>query len=124
MQPMMACGHAANARTGDGKPCCVICAGIHAGAETVTDSPNMTGRMARCSCGRTVPSSVDLAFFEFCGDGSRIATETCAKCNYSVLAHRPHNPKPYAGAPFEHCAFAPKGAYEFDRFYCGCRGWN
>ena len=124
MKPMMECGHAANATDGDGKPCCVICAGIHARSSTPVAAPDLTGRSARCTCGRTVPSSTDLAFFEFRGEGSKAAKETCAKCHYNIVAHPPRNPKPYAGAPFEHCVFEPKGAWEFDSYYCGCRGWD
>jgi hypothetical protein len=65
---MMKCGHAANAKTADGKPCCAICAGIRPGADQPADvAPDLTNRMARCStCGvRRVPSSAGLAFFEF-----------------------------------------------------------
>jgi hypothetical protein len=73
-------------------------------------------RMARCGCGKTEPSSNKLAFFEPCGEGSKEATETCT-CGYHRVAHRPD---------FQHaCAqFKAKGAQEFDRFYCGCRGWD
>ena len=64
-QPMMRCGHAANA-VKDGLPVCVICYGIVAGADEIdTNPPDLTGRVARCtSCGRTAPSSTALAFFE------------------------------------------------------------
>lgn len=90
--PMMKCGHAANAKNALGKPCCVICAGINPGASVVDEAPpSLEGRMAKCSyskgrdgkpCLSMKPSSPDLAFFE------------------------------------------SKPNEEYDRFYCGCWGWN
>lgn len=83
MTVMMSCGHAANARNSAGQPSCVICIGIDPGAEIPAPAPDLTGRMSRCSyCGREVPSSTDLAFFE----------------------HVPY--------------------LDYDRHYCGCRGWD
>jgi hypothetical protein len=64
--PMMKCGHAANGTTHSGKPCCVICAGIHPGADVVVDEPDLTGRVAKCSdCGCEVKSDMGLPFFEY-----------------------------------------------------------
>ena len=70
MTPMMQCGHAANG-THDGKPCCVICFGIHQGA-TIEDKnpPSLEGRKAICICDKTVPSSPELAFFQHLPDRS------------------------------------------------------
>ena len=68
---MMKCGHAANAVGKDNKPCCVICAGIIAGAYEVDDSPpSLIGRKAICAYSATkrhgeVDSSPNLAFFEY-----------------------------------------------------------
>ena len=59
----MQCGHTANAHQ-DGKPVCVICIGIDAGATIVAEKPDLTGRKAKCICGAEVDSSYDLAFFE------------------------------------------------------------
>lgn len=68
MKPMMKCGHAANAvRTGTNEPICVICIGIHPGADQVDDNPpNLTGRKACCAYGKhaIVDSTPNLAFFE------------------------------------------------------------
>ena len=65
MTELMKCGHAANAHQ-DGKPVCVICVGIDAGATVVEEKPDLTGRKARCSdCGSEVDSSFNLAFFEY-----------------------------------------------------------
>ena len=91
-KPMMKCGHAANA-TSHGSPVCAICAGLTLDAEIIVDTPDLTGRQARCGCGRLVSSSVDLAFFEYLGPGSGSAVKT-------------------------------RGPQQYDRFYCGCRGWD
>lgn len=82
----------------------------------------MTERTARCTyCSVEKPSSKALPFFEFRGEGSREATEHC-KCGYTLGCHdaaHPHvlkqctEPTPTA-----------RGPQEFDRFYCGCRGWD
>jgi hypothetical protein len=73
---MMKCGHAANA-TMNGKPVCAICfmATSDDAATIVVEAPDLSGRRATCSyrTGRDgqghdpqgVPSSVNLAFFEY-----------------------------------------------------------
>jgi hypothetical protein len=66
--PLMKCGHSANSTDTKGNPVCVICIGIVAGAdEIVKEPPSLEGRFARCSYGdhAKVPSSYDLAFFEY-----------------------------------------------------------
>src|SRR4051812_23201449 len=57
--PMMKCGHAANAKNGNGEPSCVICFGIHPGADVVDESPpSLVGRKAKCAmCQERRPSS-------------------------------------------------------------------
>ena len=61
---MMKCGHTAQG-TSSGKPVCVICIGITAGAREVTEQPDLTGRRAQCPYCHTIrPSRLDLAFFE------------------------------------------------------------
>lgn len=74
-KPLMQCGHAANATQkllplGDGIPeeipVCAICIGLKEGATQVAEKAlDLTNRLARCSCGRTRPSSLGLAFFEY-----------------------------------------------------------
>lgn len=60
---MMTCGHTANAKTSDGKPCCVICS-CYTVDETKT-LPDLTGRFAECTdCRKTVPSRFNLPFFQ------------------------------------------------------------
>lgn len=86
--PMMACGHAANAKcTASGGvkfdppvPSCAICGCI----EVAETTPDLTGRVARCAdCRKERPSDSDkLAFFEYVPDR------------------------------------------EYDRYYCGCGGWD
>ncbi len=62
--PMMACGHAANAVTAEGAPCCAICAGTHPEALLIAPAPSLAGREAECTyCGRRAPSATGLAFF-------------------------------------------------------------
>lgn len=128
---MMACGHAANA-TCNGEPACVICAGTPE-ALIVADAPNLTGRIARCSCGEERPSSTALAFFEYRGPGSRDAAESCIHCRYAKVAHE------YGGCfappstrrnPHLCLNFDPPREFENDPngrddiFYCGHAGWN
>lgn len=74
-KPLMQCGHAANASQkllplGDGIPeeipVCAICLGINEGATQVAErAVDLSNRVAKCSCGRTRPSSLGLAFFEY-----------------------------------------------------------
>lgn len=131
MKPMMACGHAANATNSKTEePCCAICVGIHEGAETVVPGPDLTGRIAKCTCGRTRPSSEKLAFFEYRGPGSPVATETC-KCGYHKKAHDPEYMKQNVPSNREtvieqgKCkGFEPRGPMEYDSFYCGHSGWD
>jgi len=120
---MMKCGHAANSlltkSDGSKVPACVICAGIHPGYDQVVEEkPDLTERIARCYCGKEKPSNWNLPFFEYCGPGSRSATETCV-CGYAKAAHS----KPrFKGAGW--CEnFTPRGDRP-DTFYCGCNGWD
>ncbi len=182
--PMMACGHAANA-TSQGKPCCVICLGDPKSRQVV-DLPDLTGRLTKCTYGdKIVESSVNLAFFEYTGPGSRESTNKC-KCGYFLLAHLPywavhirvvrrwfkhensdsitirriHATEDTKEAAAEQeadffrrmmgenhreetrvksvevvkiCAstggiecnkFDPVGSQKYDKYYCGCHGWN
>ena len=66
----MKCGHAANATTktkgGETIDICVVCWGTRPEAMEEAESPNLTGRKARCHyCKKTVDSSLGLAFFEY-----------------------------------------------------------
>lgn len=118
--PIMKCGHAANA-TYKGKPCCVICFGITPGADEISEtSPSLENRKAKCAhCQNMKPSSEELPFFEFKGEGSHHAVEMCT-CGYSKTAHEASG---YCerGKCFE---FTPRGPAEHDSYYCGCQGWD
>lgn len=71
MRQMLSCGCAANATDKDGKPTCAIHIGL--GHKIVpVNSPNMAGRIARCSCGNERPSDSDgLAFFQYRQDSAK-----------------------------------------------------
>lgn len=64
---MMACGHAANGTTEDGKPACVVCYGIVPGATTVAIGDlDLSSRKMRCTYGHDpVPSDARGAFFQY-----------------------------------------------------------
>lgn len=111
---MLSCGCRANSTNHLGEPSCVI----HAGNEplVVMPDPDLTYRTARCGCGRTERSTLDLAFFMYRGEGSPHALENCGVCHYNKVAH---------GKDRDECAgFEAAGPHEFDEFYCGCRGWD
>lgn len=129
--PMMKCGHAANATDVKGNPCCACCVGIKAGAEELdTAPPSLEGRMAKCSCGRTEPSSTSLAFFEYCGPGSPESINIC-KCGFHYVAHTkegmannvPSN-RLTVVEQGKCTGFVAHGPREFDRQYCGHAGWD
>lgn len=86
----------------------------------------MSGRLARCSCGRTEPSDPERAFALVPqGEGSRRAVETCGTCGYHLEAHLPPRPGVVRSAAARVCdEFVPHGPWPFDSFYCGHRGWD
>lgn len=140
--PMMKCGCAGQASRvnadGSRTPACII----HECYEVADAKPDLSGRKARCAyygsqtarrgsygggnecnygqsnaprCTCEQPSAASLPFFEYCGPSSTEATK--CKCGYFESAHKPNS----------HCKckqFAPKGDQGFDRFYCGCHGWD
>lgn len=77
--PLMRCGHTAQAVDKDGKPVCAICIGINLGAEVLADKmPDLTGRIATCpSCKTSRPSDIALPFFEFGKNGSPTDSYYC-----------------------------------------------
>jgi hypothetical protein len=135
MHPLMKCGCAAQgvlSAKGGVKfdppiPACVV----HDCYEMADSVPDLTGRMADCDYRpdghATKPSSFDLAFFEFRGEGSREATEIC-KCRMSRKLHDENGGKiparKYAMLMKGCAGFMPKGPQERDRYYCGCHGWD
>lgn len=88
---------------------------------TAAPVADLTKRTAKCGCGRTEPSSKALAFFEYCGPGSRDALDICT-CGYASVAH---TPEVMARNKALKCTtFTARGPRDFDRFYCGCWGWD
>jgi hypothetical protein len=134
-RPMMKCGCAAQSvcRSKGGKtfdppiPSCVI----HDCIDVADSPPNLEGRMARCAYKphghADRPSSLDLPFFEFRGEGSSDATEKC-KCGMRKSVHDKHGgripAKQYAMLVKGCEGFQANGPHDFDRYYCGCHGWD
>ena len=84
---------------------------------------SLVGRFAKCEmCDKERASNYDLSFFEYRGAGSKRALEICKTCGYYDIAHIPSIRK--KGACRICLGFEPHGAYEFDSYYCGCRGWD
>lgn len=129
VMPFMKCGHQANARDANGKPICVICTGLKPEASEVAAEMSglLAGRWARCSCMRLMPSTDalmgKLAFFEYRGEGSNEATNYCRDCGYARSAHT--RKEEGESVTTNVCnSFTPKGALQYDSFYCGHAGWD
>ena len=86
---------------------------------------SLEGRTAKClSCSREGASDISLPFFQFNGEGSERATDSCSACGYSIVTHMETNPT--TGRPGHNYGaheFVPRGDTQ-DTFYCGCRGWE
>lgn len=84
---------------------------------------NLEGRMATCgkNC-RVQPSSYDLAFFEYLGEGADRPICSVGTCFYVESVHQAINPHTGRPGVTDH-AFVAR-VYENDRYYCGCRGWD
>lgn len=81
---------------------------------------NLTGRIARCGCGRGEPSvnHKDLAFFEYRGPGSRYEG-FCEACGRTKSAHDYPHVKEMCGG------YSPRvGGLDTDSYYCGHKGWD
>lgn len=142
--PLMKCGCAAQAhrvlKDGSRVPSCPT----HDCIEIAPEQADLTGRIARCAyhgkrtsprgsygggnecnygqskapvCTCEQPSSRDLPFFEYCGEGSRDSTH-CKHCGYYEVAHTGERGS-RACRKFE-----ARGASLIDKFYCGCHGWD
>lgn len=127
--PLMKCGHTAMAIDGKGNLCCVICDCY----EIENNLPNLEGRLAKCDCcGNTRKSSLGLAFFEYRGIGSKFAENKCHICGY-FTKNKPlkngkfcyaNSDKPIPNVCINKGKQCVYGPYEYDSFYCGCRGWD
>lgn len=132
MEPhvILTCGCAASGRhTGahDGLPTGHPSCAVHLCCTVAPVQPDLNSRMALCAYSNAsrpheaVPSRSSLPFFEYRGEGSREATQTCGRCGFSRSAHDLTGEK----RPAKLCeAFTPKGAQPMDSYYCGCRGWD
>lgn len=142
MQPMLKCGHQANATKSDGTPCCAICAGLHFGYDEVDDSfdwyKTLKNRKSRC-CNKSIRPSIEalngkLAFFEYRGKGSyhSISSRKCLNCGKNQGFHETRKQylergkKLHPGLEQTCNNYKPgeEKPEEFDLHYCGCRGWD
>ena len=84
-------------------------------------APDLTGRKARCVCGRVRPSSTTLQRFVYQGPGSRSATEVCV-CGYHSLAHHDDIRRGAVSPTLRNCTmFRPRGDVGYDFYWCGCK---
>jgi hypothetical protein len=85
-------------------------------------------RMAKCGCGSVRPSKDRevLAFFEDLSDealaGKPVALLSCGTCGMNEGVHHEVNVFTGGWGITDHDFV--RRVYEFDRFYCGCRGWD
>jgi hypothetical protein len=106
--PMMTCGCAGQAnrilKDGSRIPACII----HDCTEVAPAGPDLTGRKARCAYyGKSTALKARYSRNE-CNYGQEKAPAcTCEQPSSSKL-------------PF----FEYQGALKFDKFYCGCQGWD
>lgn len=92
---------------------------------TATEDERLAGRQAKCSlCDKFRSSHPGLPFFEYRGEGSRAVVEKCGTCSYNVVAHTPETMARSHMKRIEPHEFVPYGSWEYDLYYCGCRGWD
>ncbi len=100
----MECGHTAQAIDGEGNPACVICLGVHSGATVVDESPpDLEGRRARCSYYGRTPTGRNHGS-RTCRRGERCMCEVDSDPSLAFFEHKPDE--------------------DYDRYYCGCWGWD
>ena len=106
----MKCGHVENSKRvmddGTRIPACAICLCTETEKEC-QGNEGLEDREARCHCGKLVPARWDLAFFEYRGEGSYKAHNTCKNCGYFKSAH------PFKRHECE--GFEPYGTYKYDK---------
>ncbi len=128
---VMACGCSAQGqRVLADKTTVPVCI-THDCTEVSKNPPDLTGRRAKCCNTGIQPSGQELAFFVYCGPGSREATDIC-KCGYHRDAHDPEvmaarvpsNRKTVVELGKCKTGFVARGPLEFDRYYCGHAGWD
>ena len=127
--PLMKCGHVANGvNIHTYAPSCVICIGIKPGADEIDTSNSISNRQAICYCGLVATHPREqLAFYEYRGEGSN-ASKICI-CGFHRQAHR-EEPDAYEWIlnrprDYQICMhYTPRGAWEYDAYYCGHSGWD
>lgn len=123
---LMQCGCYSVGNDQDGNPTCITHHGTPEGHKVINRVPDLSGRKARCGyCKKERASSTRLPFFEFTGPRSHEALSRCKNCTYTRPAHDKAVKDGDRPPGLRVCRnFESKGPAEFDRFYCGCRGWN
>jgi hypothetical protein len=79
---LLECGHTSLSQDEDGKQTCPICISQNNVADSI---PDITGRTARCDCGKEVSSSYDLPFFKL--QIQQGVSTTCYNCNEDITQH-------------------------------------
>lgn len=86
---------------------------------------HLIGRKARCYCGKerdSIEAKEHEAFFEYRGPGMNNPPCSVGTCFYVESVHQEINPHTGRPGVTDHAFVARE--YEFDSFYCGCRGWD
>lgn len=82
-------------------------------------------RMAKCSCGKEVPSTASL-FGRTTAE--QWAKDRCAVCCYAPIAHAPETrSRPHMASKMidgHEFTPTPPDTRDYDTYYCGCRGWD
>lgn len=104
MAQMMECGHAAQGRDQDGNPVCVICFGIDTGWNIPVETPDLSGRTARCDHYGSIPTGRNHDSHYGCKRGEPCLCERSSHPDLPFFTYQPNKPR--------------------DRFYCGCWGFD
>lgn len=89
---------------------------------------NLEGRFAHCGESTPVPSSYDLPFFEYMGDGSP-SSKLCGypsndrHCGRMEEVHQEINPFTNRAGITDH-KYQARGGWDHDIYYCGHNGWD
>jgi hypothetical protein len=126
----MRCGHTPAAihhqdhhGLGVDHPACPMDFGIDSGACLISRPVDLTGRVARCHGTDERPSSLGLAFFEYCGPGSASAA-MCATCGMVDYTHADIHPHTGRRLRRDGHPYTPRGDRGWDLYYCGHAGWD
>uniref|UniRef100_A0A6M3IUC1 Uncharacterized protein n=1 Tax=viral metagenome TaxID=1070528 RepID=A0A6M3IUC1_9ZZZZ len=105
---MMKCGHSANGKRKIGNiwtDCCLICIGLDPKAKIIDEAPpDLNERKARCSYFDSIPKGRNHESNYGCKRGNPCLCEQSSSDKLPFFEHKPNN--------------------EYDKFYCGCWGWD